>query len=254
MPAVPVAQAQHEVAIPVGLPVETKGEVSPGTHYATPWRRVESAVLGPRVVIEAGLHGDEIAGILAVDDLSRRLEVQSGSLVFLPRMNRPACDRGERSMHRDLNHAFPGDSGAAEYEPRLAADLMAWMGEQGADVVITLHESRYLHDGKNPKTFGQTVVYGVRPMPEIVARVVERANRSALEARERFLPNYFPIATSSTEQFVAAYGMLGLCLETWRGFALETRIRRQEDFVLALLDELGVRYGFAATEIPWGKP
>ena len=77
MPAVPVAQAQHEVAIPVGLPVETKGEVSPGTHYATPWRRVESAVLGPRVVIEAGLHGDEIAGILAVDDLSRRLEAWS---------------------------------------------------------------------------------------------------------------------------------------------------------------------------------
>jgi len=237
----PVASPAPVAAAPVGAD-DVRGEVGAGTTYATPWRERRGAADGPRLIVEAGIHGDEVAGILAADELAARLEVLSGAVVFLPRMNKPAADLGERSVNRDLNHAFPGDPTGKDYEARLAAELMAWVGERDADAVITLHESRYLHDGKNPKTFGQTVVYGVEPMPPILTGVLDRANAKAAEERERFRANYYPITTSSTEQFVARYGMLGLCLETWRGFPLGTRIRRHEDFVLALLDALGVAY------------
>ncbi len=236
--ALPAAAPNTPQANAPPTEARSSGIVAPGTEYATPWRAVLGTESGPHVVVEAGLHGDEIAGILAVDDLSNRLHLSSGQVTFLPRMNRPACDAGTRSINTDLNLVFPGDFHAPDYEHQLSAHLMRWMGEQRPDVVITLHESRYLYDGKNPKTFGQTVVYGVQPMPDIVSRVLDHANRTAQEPRERFRSNYFPIATSSTEQFVAAYGTLGLCLETWRGLALEARVRRQEDFVFALFDEL----------------
>lgn len=239
-PAVP---AHMQLADPVTPEaVDIRGEIGAGSTYATPWRERRGVAQGPSIIVEAGIHGDEIAGILAVDDLAARLDVLSGAVVFLPRMNKPAVDAGERSINRDLNHAFPGDPAGLDYESRLAAELMAWVGERDADAVITLHESRYLHDGKNPKTFGQTVVYGVTPMPEILPRVLDRANAKANDERERFRSNYYPITTSSTEQFVARYGMLGLCLETWRGHPIATRIRRHQDFVLALLDELGIGY------------
>jgi len=194
------------------------------------------------VIIEAGIHGDEVAGTYALDRILPKLRVDRGTLVLLPRMNILAFQAGTRSIHKDLNMIFPGKRDGSPFERALAHTLFEWVGSQEADVVITLHESRYLHDGSTPRTFGQTIVYGVKPMPRLLDRVLRQLNAELAESRHMFWPNYFPIATSSTEQFVENYGGAGFCVETWRGFDLDTRTDLQEEVIFAFLDQIGIGY------------
>ena len=78
-------------------------------------------------------------------------------------------------------------------------------------------------------------------MPEIVGRVLARLNERFTEEGERFDPQYYPVATSSTEVIVEATGCVGLCIETWMGFDEARRIEMQRAVVEYLLDDVGVR-------------
>ena len=226
-------------------PARPTGVIGSGESWETPWYRLSGDGPGPVVIVEAGIHGDEVAGVHALDNLLPRLRVTRGEVIVLPRMNIRAVEAGTRSINRDLNMVFPGDADGSPFELPLAASLFEWVGEQEADVVLTLHESRYLHDGSTPKTFGQTIVYGVKPMPRLLDRVLDQLNEEMEEPRHRFWPNYYPIATSSTEQFVSNFGGAGFCAETWRGFDLPVRVRMQEELVLAFLDQIGITYSLS---------
>ncbi len=219
-----------------------EGVIGEGTDYASPWVEMSGSQPGPAVLLEAGIHGSEIAGVIALDRLLPRLDVHSGRVVIFPRMNKPAVDAVKRFLEVDLNKVFPGKADSVRYEERLAAEIFAWVGSLEVDVVLTLHESIYLHDGSNPKTYGQTIVYGVKPMPALVQQVLDQLNEELLDPRHRFYPNYAPIPTSSTEQFVENFGVQGFCAETYRGFGLDQRVALQEELVLAFLDQAGVGY------------
>ena len=58
--------------------------------YQTPYYVFDSGVPGPKVLVEAGIHGDEVAGIYALEQILPRIKVHSGTLIILPRMNPPA--------------------------------------------------------------------------------------------------------------------------------------------------------------------
>ena len=92
-------------------------------------------------------------------------------------------------------------------------------------------------------SFGQTLVYGVEPMPPVVGRAVERLNAGRRDEREAWAPQYYPVSTSSTEVIVDAVGCVGICVETWMGFPEARRVQMQKDVVRILLDEIGV--------LPW---
>ena len=85
------------------------------------------------------------------------------------------------------------------------------------------------------------MVYGVEPMPEIIGRAVARLNERFVSEQERWAPQYFPVATSSTEVIVDAIGCIGICVETWMGFEERHRITMQKAVVEILLSELGSR-------------
>ena len=252
-PAEPAVEAPVEDPVPPAPPAPPEmkvheGVIGAGTDHATPWWELTGAERGPTMIVEAGIHGDEIAGVLALDALLPRLEVTRGRVVVFPRMNRPAVDAETRQINRDLNTVFPGNAKGEVYELRLAREIFDWVGEQQADLVLTLHESRYLHDGSTPRTFGQTIVYGVKPMPRILDRVLSQLNEELADPKHKFWPNYFPIATSSTEQFVDNFGGTGFCAETWRGFDLDVRVQMQEELVLAFFDQLGIGYRLKTTD------
>jgi hypothetical protein len=77
-------------------------------------------------------------------------------------------------------------------------------------------------------------------MPAVVGRVVDRLNGRWTDDAERWAPQHYPVATSSTEVIVEALGCVGICVETWMGFPLPTRVAMQRDVVRLLLDEFGV--------------
>lgn len=96
---------------------------------------------GPRVVLVAGVHGDEVEGQFVLQDLARELDPRKlcGTVVLVLCANPLAAQAGQRCAPDDgvdLNRVFPGDpSGSVSH--RLAAALFGLV--RGADCAITLH-------------------------------------------------------------------------------------------------------------------
>lgn len=207
----------------------------------------EAAEPGPTLLFQAGIHGDEIAGVHALEELLEEgFAPRRGRLLVVPVMNpgayrarkRPANVRGVWSG-LDLNRCFPGDGAASEHERRLARVFMDLVLEERPALVCTLHESTKRYDPAVKPSFGQTLVYGVDPMPEVIGRAVDRLNAARKSDDEQWAPQYYPVATSSTEVIVDAIGCIGICVETWMGFPEERRIDMQKEVVSILQDELG---------------
>ncbi|MEM9696848.1 MAG: succinylglutamate desuccinylase/aspartoacylase family protein [Myxococcota bacterium] len=217
-----------------------------GVSFLTPTTPVHTFVAkesGPTAIIEAGIHGDEVAGVHALQELLEQgMRPTRGKLIIIPVMNAPAyrARRRARPGGLDLNRCFPGDATAEEPERRLARRYMDLMLEESPALLATLHESQKRHHPAIPASFGQTVVYGVEPMPPIVQRVVDAMNETLEHPYEQWAPHHYPVATSSTEVIVDAVGCIGLCIETWMGFEETRRVKMQRMVVDRLLHEVGM--------------
>lgn len=200
---------------------------------------------GPTALVQAGIHGDEIAGVHALQEMLEDdvLRPSRGKLIVVPVMNPPAYRARQRAAPDglDLNRCFPGDAEAAERERRLARRFMDLVEDERPQLVVTLHESWKRYDPSVTPSFGQTIVYGVDPMPAIVGRTIDRLNQRFTAPEEHWAPQHYPVATSSTEVIVDAIGCVGLCIETWMEFAEARRIEMHKAVVELLLDDLGVR-------------
>lgn len=218
-----------------------------GVHFieaTIPLYVFEAPEPGPTALIQAGIHGDEVAGVHALQELlEAELRPKRGRLLVCPVMNPRAYRARQRAGidGLDLNRCFPGDTAAEAWEHRLARKFMDLVESERPALMATLHEStkRYDPAAERP-TFGQTLVYGVEPMPEIVGRTVARLNERFASPQEHWDPQYFPVSTSSTEVIVDAIGCIGICVETWMGFEERHRIEMQKAVVELLLADIGV--------------
>lgn len=219
----------------------------PGIHYFTPTLPIhvfDAPEPGPTALIQAGIHGDEVAGVHALEELlEEELRPTRGRLIVVPVMNPPAYRARQRCAPGglDLNRCFPGDASAPERERRLARRFMDLVLAERPALMATLHESQKRYRPDVRLSFGQTLVYGVEPMPSLIGRVVERLNARILDEEERWAPQLYPVATSSTEVIVDAIGCVGVCVETWMGFPEPRRVAMQREVVALLLSEVGVR-------------
>ncbi|MDC0718512.1 succinylglutamate desuccinylase/aspartoacylase domain-containing protein [Nannocystis bainbridge] len=221
--------------------------LSPGVHWFSPTLPIhvfDAAEPGPVALIQAGIHGDEVAGVHALQEmLEEHLRPSRGRLIVVPVMNPPAYRARQRSAPGglDLNRCFPGDVDAPERERQLARRFMDLVLAERPTLMATLHESHKRYHPDVKPSFGQTLVYGVEPMPAIIARTIDRLNARIAGEDERWAPQYYPVATSSTEVIVEATGCVGICVETWMGLPESRRIELQRLVVELLLDDLGVR-------------
>ncbi|TPV95688.1 MAG: hypothetical protein B7733_08690 [Myxococcales bacterium FL481] len=199
---------------------------------------------GPTALIQAGIHGDEVAGVHALAELLEDgYRPHRGRLIVCPVMNAGAYRARQRSRPGglDLNRCFPGSADAAEPEYRLARRFMDLVEAERPALVATLHESHKRYDPAVTPSFGQTLVYGVDPMPPLVQAVVDSLNAELADDAERWATQYYPVATSSTELIVEAIGCIGICVETWMGFAENRRVEMQRRVVELMLQQVGVR-------------
>lgn len=221
--------------------------LSAGTHFLSPTIPVhvfDADEAGPTAIIEAGIHGDEVAGVHALEELLEAdIRPDRGRLIVIPVMNPPAYRARQRAAPDglDLNRCFPGDPEAEAREQRLAHRFMQLMEDERPALLATLHESNKRYDPEVTPSFGQTIVYGVDPAPAIVGDTVDRLNERLGDQSERWAPLYYPVETSSTEVIVDRVGCIGLCIETWMGFPERRRIDMQRLVVELLLDHVGVR-------------
>lgn len=94
----------------------------------------------PAVAMVAGLHGNEVNGIQALNLVAGMLRVQRprGTVHLLPCVNSMGADEGRKRWpfdDRDINSAFPGDPTGAAVD-RIAA---AVMDATEADVCVDVH-------------------------------------------------------------------------------------------------------------------
>ncbi len=220
--------------------------MTPGVHFLAPTIPVhvfDADRPGAVAIIEAGIHGDEIAGVHALQELLEEgIRPVAGRLIVIPVMNPAAYRARVRAAPGglDLNRQFPGDADAPEVERRLARRFMDLMEAEQPALLATLHESQKRYDPAVKPSFGQTIVYGVDPCPAIVHRTVAKLNATKLDDNEVWAPQYYPVATSSTEVIVDRVGCIGLCIETWMGFPERRRIDMQKQVVRLLLEDVGL--------------
>jgi len=197
---------------------------------------------GPTALIQAGIHGDEIAGVHAVEELLEEgLRPRRGRLLVVPVMNPPAYRAQQRAVEGglDLNRQFPGDPDHERYERKLAHLFMELVKDEEVALMATLHESKKRYDPEVTPSFGQTLVYGVDPCPPLLAQVVDELNGHRASDEEAWATQYYPVSTSSTEVIVDAIGCIGVCVETWMGFPLARRVEMQKEVVRRLLAGFG---------------
>jgi predicted deacylase len=120
-----------------------------GQQWRTPVIVVRGSRPGPRLLLTASIHGDELNGIDVIHRLAQRLDPAqiAGTVTMVPGLNQPALANGTRNFSSrggdgdtNLNRVMPGSIGAGSgpaerYAHRLWHQLM----RPNADTAVDLH-------------------------------------------------------------------------------------------------------------------
>lgn len=98
--------------------------------------KISGAKPGPTLAIFAGVHGNELAGVLALQELLPHLTITKGTL-FVAFANPPAIEAGVRMIGKNLNRCFFKDNHGTEPEDVRARELMTVLDT--CDALLDLH-------------------------------------------------------------------------------------------------------------------
>ena len=181
--------------------------------YETPFFIFKGAKPGPVMILDGGIHGDEIASYMACDSIVKYINLLSGTLIVIPRTNIKACAENTRQMNFDFNHAFPGDITHDTYEYRLAYEFMWLVDSVKPDLIINLHEARTKWSPKaltDPeKAYGQIVISCLQPFEELLVRSVDNMNKRIPPGDFTFHTHYYSyLVQSSLDNFLSNFNIL----------------------------------------------
>ena len=205
---------------PVPPAGRTERALLDGTEWSTPAVITHSGFEGPRVMILAGVHGNEPGGWIAAEVIAQ-WEVERGSLIVVPRANLLATQILARTTDElgDLNRLYPGNSSEdALPMSRMAAQIAALAAEFEVERLLDLHESwAFFRDRNQDGTafLGQTITTGglIDEFPEGEA-LVESINSQINSTREQFI---FRGGRSSITRGIFDAGFSGFPSTSFRG-------------------------------------
>ena len=91
---------------------------------------------GKTLAVFAGIHGNEKAGVRALNNLLPKIKIDSGTVYFVY-ANPPAIEKGVRYVNKNLNRLFLKEVSGDEYEVKRAHELMDILDE--CDALLDLH-------------------------------------------------------------------------------------------------------------------
>jgi len=217
--------------------------------FETPYYTIIGKTGHPKILIDGGMHGDEIASYMACDSIIRNINIIEGTLIIIPRLNKLACLQNRRYINMDLNHAFPGNIGSDTYELRLAYELMYNVDSIKPDLIINLHEALTKYDSEaqndSDKAFGQIVITCIKPFEDFLVNTIYDMNMNIPNQEYKFNPHYYSYRDySSMDNFVAKFGIKSYTVETYRGFKIEDRVKLQQIAVLQFMKAIGMKFEY----------
>src|SRR5260221_2050678 len=176
--------------------------------YETPYYILVGKQKGPVMILDGGIHGDEIAAYMCCDTILHYINLLSGTLIIIPRVNIKACTQNVREINIDFNHAFPGDLKSNTYEYRLAYEFMWLVDSVKTDLIINLHEARTKYNDNSTtdaeKAYRQIVITFLQPFPQFMVKAVDNMDELIPVQEFKFHPHYYEFHEySSLDNFVS---------------------------------------------------
>lgn len=211
-----------------------------GTDYETPFYIIKTDSKEPTIMIVAGTHGNEKAGIQAMENLLKdNLHIERGTLIIIPKANILACEENVRCFppEIDLNRVYPGNPQGNSVE-KLASEIFSLMKRYDIGLLIDLHESIEFYK-KNPKNYGQTVVIDSDDdcLFELSSFIVEEMNKGINKDSNKYQVLVDPVKGSTAYCAYHQIGIPALTFETCRKLPLSFRIEEQIKFVKIILSK-----------------
>jgi len=215
--------------------------------YETPFYVFKGKIEGPVMMLDGGIHGDEIASYMACDSIVKYIIVKKGTLIVIPKTNIKACEQNTRFINFDFNHAFPGDLKSDQFEYRLAYEFMWLVDSVKPDIIINLHEARNKWSEKakfdSEGAYGQIVISCIQPFEEMLLRSVDNMNKKIPAGDFQFHPHYYSFRDhSSLDNFVAKFNITSYTVESFRGFKIEDRVKLQLTAALTFMEDAGLEF------------
>jgi hypothetical protein len=188
-----------------------------GTKYQTVAYFFSAKEEGPAIMILAGVHGDELAGIEAAKKYLENFQPKKGTVIIIPEANKGACQNQVRAIspEEDLNRNFPGDSNSDGIN-RLAGEIMSLMKDNNVQFLLDLHESVDFYT-KNADCYGQTIVLdddNHELLNQISNFLIKQLNQNIILSENYFQVVFKPVLGSATYAALQQHDISGLTFET----------------------------------------
>jgi succinylglutamate desuccinylase len=198
------------------------------TDYQTKAYIYSSEQKYPVIMVMAGVHGNELAGIEAARQFMDNIKLERGTVIILPEANKKAIMHGIRAMsdREDLNRNYPGDIKSNDTIKRLAGEIFEIMNKNEVEFLLDLHESADYYN-KNNSSYGQTIVLDDNKNPflnKIAKYLVDELNSSIVSPENKFEVIVKPIDGSSTYEALNHLKIYGITFETCKKIDYKKRV------------------------------
>lgn len=207
------------------------------TRYETPYYIIKGSSPGKTVMITAGVHGKEIASILAAKRLvnllkKNKFQIENGTLIIVPIANIRAYKRRIRGVP-DLNRTFPKKWNDKATHP-LSAAIFRITKEYKPSWYIDLHEANGLSK-INPSVLGQTLIVNPRSAAiRSIKQIIARLNRSINQKSKHFTLRVRNLSGSGRDSAFHLLKANAVTVETCWSLSISARV----NFQLKILERL----------------
>ena len=148
---------------------------------------------GQKVCILAGVHGDEMSGILAIKNIVKNFSIDFGSVCFII-CNQRAIDKNKRFVEENLNRCFLKNKKKTDsYEENLANEIKPILKK--FDICLDLHNS---------------YTKGSKPF-----LICEKNSHDLIDSIDTkvVVSNFDKLEPGGTDYFMNRNNKIGICLE-----------------------------------------
>jgi len=227
--------------VPVFSQVHSSGTIGYGDGRTKVYV-IESRISGPVVMITAGIHGNEIAGPRAAEQI-RHWTLKRGKLIIVPQANRPALKKNSRNVPEvpkeiaNLNRNFPTTENEKPKCP-LSRALWKFAESQRPDWLLDLHEG--CDFAQSSTSVGSSIIADRSSVAKRQAQnMLDSVNRTISEPEKKFLLKSAPAKGSLARAASELLSGKALILETTsKNQPLSLRIRQHRIMVHRFLADL----------------